>query len=574
MTSSLPKDPGQARAAAIYGQIARNPGKAWKEARAAQKTFPKSERLRFVAGLALIALGKKPEAKKQFADAIKLGTPAPDAYLNLALLSAETGRLDFALDTLERAEARFGEDVQVATARVNAYRAGGDPGGALEAAEKARAAHPEAAELQLLYAVLLSEAGRLLTAIEVLERLLERQPDHVIARINLGRFLAFTNQPAHALEVTEQAYALAPTLPVVLENLAIRRREAGDFTGAAALFSDLVALAPVQAPEALRQLADIAPETQLAALSQEIDTRAGQVRGLGRAQLGFARAAIAKRQGDDPGFARALKEANRTLAKLRPYAARADKTLHESALAQFDSEAPAPVTEAPALPATPIFIMGLPRSGTTLLERMLSAAPETSGLGEVALINRYIASRLASGTPLAAGLGDLRRDYAAYQTLAGQARWSIDKMPANYVHMGWIARAFPEARLILMQRDPRDVALSIYEAYFDDPGQNFAFTEDGIRTRLALFEETKAAWRARGIDCFDVAYEDLVSTPEATLRRIATHCGLPYDPAMLKPEDNTGSIRTASNVQARREINRDSIARWERYPDLLPGIFG
>ena len=233
------------------------------EARGALKTYPKSERVQFVAGLVLISIGKKSQARVHFANAIKLGVSKPDAYLNLAQLSAETDRLDFALETLARAQDRFPDDLRVLIARVNVFRIVGDAHHALEATNTALSAHPSSVEAIFLRAILLSENGRLLEAITALEDLLDDLPNHVDALINLGRFYAFTNQPSRGLEATERAYALSPKMPIVVQNLAIRRRENGDFLGAASSFKELISLSPAFSCEALRQLADITAEDGL-----------------------------------------------------------------------------------------------------------------------------------------------------------------------------------------------------------------------------------------------------------------------------------------------------------------------
>lgn len=575
MKNSPPKqrDIGLARATAIYRLLSSNPTLAWKESRSALKVFPKSERVQFVSGLALIARGKSTEARVHFANAIKLGTPEPDAYLNLARISAEMGRVDQALDTLDRALVRFPDDLRVMMARVQVFQIAGNASGALEATDAVLVAHPTSPDALSLRGILLAEDGRLLDAVAALEGFLTDHPDHVVALINLGRFYAFTNQPARGLEVTEHAFAISPDMPAVVENLAIRKRENGDFVGAVALFQRLISLSPEFTHSALRQMVDIVPASELGGLAMEIDRHAREARAPEqRAQLGFAQAAIAKREGDDQAFTKTLKRANQQIAKLRPYQAKADAQLHAGLREQFRAEAPQSVTD-PSLPAVPIFIMGLPRSGTTLLERMLSAAPDVVGLGEVALLNRRFTRNLADAAPLAEGMSELRSEYAEFQKIMGDSKWTVDKMPVNYMHLGWINKAFPEAKLILLRRDRKDSALSIFENYFDDAGQNFSFEEAAIMSRLNIFEDTIAEWRELGAEFLELSYEDLTGDPEGSLRKVSDYCGVPFDPAMLKPESNQGSIRTASSVQARQGVNKDSVARWKKYPDLLPKIF-
>ena len=576
MTEFNPKRPdvGLARASAIYNLLSGSPAKAWKETLGALKAFPRSERIQFVAGLVLIARGKKSEARPYFANAIKLGTPDPDAYLNLAFLSNEVGKLDFALHTLDLAQERFADELRVLMARIQILQSAGDAARALDVTNETLIIHPKATSVRLLRGILLADNGHLLDGIAALKDLLDDHPDHAIALINLGRFYAFTNQFALGLEVTEYAYGLSPDNSAVVENLAIRKRENGDFEGAAILFRKLATLSPQSACEAFRHLADIVPTSELGDLSKKIDRLGRETRSSeSRAQLEFARAALAKRQGDKVKFMQALKGANRRFSKLRPYDGEGASRLQSRIRDQYRDEQATTILS-PSLPSVPIFVMGLPRSGTTLLERMLSSAEDVAGLGEISLLNRYFAGQIVAGSTITEGLNGLRASYSEFQKNVGKSKWTIDKMPANYMHMGWINRAFPEGKIVLLRRDPKDIALSLFENYFDDAGQNFTFDEISIAHQMALFEETIREWRYLGASFIELNYEDLVSDPEASLHEVSEYCEIIFDPEMLKPEQNLNSIRTASSVQARREINGDSVSRWKKYPELLPYIFG
>ena len=159
MTEFTPKrsDVGLAKASAIYTLLSGSPAQAWKETLSALKAFPKSERVQFVAGLVLIARGKKSEARPYFVRAIKLGTPDPDAYLNLAFLSTEVGKLDFALHTLDLAQEQFADDLRVMMARIQILQSTGDAARALEATNETLSLHPKASSARLLRGILLGE---------------------------------------------------------------------------------------------------------------------------------------------------------------------------------------------------------------------------------------------------------------------------------------------------------------------------------------------------------------------------------------------------------------------------------
>ncbi|MGH1579195.1 tetratricopeptide repeat-containing sulfotransferase family protein [Planktotalea sp.] len=559
------------QANAIYQMIATSPANAWKYARKALKTFPKSERIQFVSGLAQIARGKKKEARVHFANAIKLGSASPDAYTNLAQLSAEVGLFDSALKTLDRADKKFGRTERLLSTRIAVLRMCGKIDRALATSQNLCEMVPNDPNVMLTHGLLLADNAQLMNAIRTLEHLSQQHPEHVPALLNLGRLYALTNQGALALQVTKTAFSLAPNMPECIENLALRYREQGAFSDAAQLFQQLTQKDPAIAPEAFRQLSDIAPLESLQKLRSDIKAiKAGSFNA--RAHLEFALAGIAKRLNEPKAFTQSIIHANRNMAKLRSYDADGDAQIHSSLRLRFRQE-PDLADAADPLNATPIFIMGLPRSGTTLLERMLSMAPNVAGLGEVALLNRHFAQALAKDAPFAEDFATLRAQYAKFQNAVGPAQWTVDKMPSNYMSIGWINRAFPNAKLIVLRRDPKDLALSIFENYFDDASQNFSFEEKRIQAKFALFEETLTDWRALDAQFLEINYEDLVAAPNDSMETICTYCGLPFEGAMLTPQANTGTIRTVSSVQARQGITQDSIARWTKYPNVLPRIF-
>jgi hypothetical protein len=239
----------------------------------------------------------------------------------------------------------------------------------------------------------------------------------------------------------------------------------------------------------------------------------------------------------------------------------------------------------------PLFIVGLPRSGTTLVETILSRHPDVLALGESFQIPHAVRDgrirRRATGsnTGRIELVGEVGRDWlsARAETIAkdwavragGPVRLVTDKMPDNALQLGMIAALFPRAKVIYARRQPLDIGVS---NFFQRLGQAPGFTNrlDWLGERIRLVADTMELWRgALDLDILDVSYEALVADPEPAIRRIAAFTGLNWTDAMLTPEKSTRSVRTASHWQIRQPINTRSVARWTRYePWLEPTIDG
>jgi tetratricopeptide (TPR) repeat protein len=272
--------------------------------------------------------------------------------------------------------------------------------------------------------------------------------------------------------------------------------------------------------------------------------------------------------------------ANRIRAKLAPY----DRTYFERKVDQLRARFTRDVFEARhdigVDDPTPILVLGLPRSGTTLTERIVSSHPVVAGGGEL----RYWNDQGLKGIDgdidkLARAAGELRSGYLSLLRRIGPDALRVtDKMPFNYLWIGVIHLLFPNTRIIHCRRNPVDTCLSIYSTHFSR-GWGVASERAGLvayyRQYLRLMEHWRSVIPADRL--MDVDYEQTTSDPEATARRLIAFCGLEWDDACLQPERNPDVVRTASKWQARQPIYRTSVERWRRYEpwigelrDLLP----
>lgn len=221
----------------------------------------------------------------------------------------------------------------------------------------------------------------------------------------------------------------------------------------------------------------------------------------------------------------------------------------------------------------PVFIAGLPRSGSTLIERILTAHPSVASVGESndfadsrreALIGASLPPfpRLAEALDAAA----CRRIAERYLARMPAGLRVINKMPGNFAYLGLIALAFPEARILYPRRDPMDTCLSCYCELFA-AGHPFAYDLGELGRYWKACDGLMAHWREAlpaGM-LLDVDYQALVEDPEGETRRMLAHLGLPWDPACLDFANAKGRVSTASASQVRRPIYRDSVGRSRHY---------
>ncbi len=223
--------------------------------------------------------------------------------------------------------------------------------------------------------------------------------------------------------------------------------------------------------------------------------------------------------------------------------------------------------------ATPVLILGMPRSGTTLVEQIVSNHPEVGAGGELHFWNQRGPAWHRSGaagteTPF---LAKAAADYlGVLRAIAPRAARVTDKMPFNFLWAGLIHLAFPRAIIIHCRRAAVDTALSIHQTHFH-PSLAFPTGGDELVMYFRSYQRLIDHWRSvLPPDRFiEVDYEELTRAPEPVIRRIIAACGLDWHDACLRPESNPQAVRTPSKWQARQPIYRNSVARWRRYEPWL-----
>lgn len=226
--------------------------------------------------------------------------------------------------------------------------------------------------------------------------------------------------------------------------------------------------------------------------------------------------------------------------------------------------------------ASPIFVVGMPRSGTTLVEQILSTHDDVFGAGELRDIGSIAMTlpRHAGGEPYprcvrhlapAAIRGFAQSYLRRTNELSGGASHIVDKLPANFEHLGLIALMFPGVRVVHCRRDPLDTCVSCYFQRFRSR-QEFTYRLDHLGRAYRAYERLTKHWReVLPLKVYEVDYQRLIERPEQEVRKLLTACRLTWDPKCLKFYDTARPVNTASDIQVRQPLFRSAIGRWRNY---------
>ena len=392
------------------------------------------------------------------------------------------------------------------------------------------------------------------------------------------------------MEHFRAAACIDPRSALPLVNIGNIYQELGDLKGAEAVYRNALLLQP-DSGLAYARLATLVranlPEVDRAEL--EIRLSDPTVPTQLRARLLFALAHVLDARGDYSRASELLREANALTLEnaigYRAYEADRHSEFAKKIIRRFTSSRFRKLGGG-NLSRSPIFVFGMPRSGTTLTEQILSSHKDVFGAGELRLVRRTF-----EAMPGAIGLTRRpidcvprltdstieilsSRHLEQLNSLNDEGREMIvDKMPDNYMYLPLIMKMFPNAKLFYCIRDPRDVATSCWMTDF----RSIRWANDfkDIATRINTHREIMRHWRSEyGAEIMEVHYEETVENVECAARRIIEACGLPWDPACLEFYRTARRVRTASVTQVRQPIYRKSVARWRNYQEELAEMFG
>jgi tetratricopeptide (TPR) repeat protein len=572
-------------------------------------------------GVAYQALKKFDEAIACFRRAIKLGPNHAEAHNNLANALRAQGKPREAIASWRRAAALQPNYVD---ARLNMAIALGQLGDTEESVACLREVlrlRPDRADYCNNLAAALRMQGKVDEAIACYRRAIELDPNFPLPHNNLGNVLQEQGQLEEACRCYQRAIELKPDLAAAYVGLASTRNEQGNSAEAIGHYLRVIQIEPGLAAAhcnlgiVLEEQGDFAGAERCFRTAIAVDFRYAaahaELANLLRGALPAADAAALRRLLTDPGLTQEQKAALHfglvqvfdargahneaaehailanalRLAQWRSAGEAYDAAVHsgfvDRIIARFTPEFFARVRGFGVQSERPVFLVGLPRSGTTLLEQILAGHSRVFGAGELALARDAYAAACDDGKDRgmqASGLDreDIQRlalrHLDALQRRNATALRVVDKMPDNYLYLGFLAALFPWARFIHCRRDLRDVAVSCWMTNFravrwaSDPGD--------IAARFRDYQRLMDRWReVLPAPIFDVSYEETVTDLEAVARRLVACCGLEWEPGCLAFHRGQRTVRTASSVQVRQPLYTTSVGRWRHYEQALATLF-
>lgn len=495
-----------------------------------------------------------------------------------------------------------------------------DWNGALRVAAKLIPLAPKDAGVYYVAGLCNLETQQMTQAIACLRKAEQLAPQRVHYIVQLARAFNMVNRNRDAKEAADRASALSPTDPSTLDTLGVVYSQIGSYLSAVDAFQKVVERVPDHAPyrynlatslvtaghldaaevqinacleldprywRAHMTLAHLRRQTlddnhvdQLNKLLESADREQGNP-----AELICLNMALAKEYEDLADYPKALGHlvtGKSVGGQERGYVIGRDERIFRAITDSFDE--PIRGDSAGYESAEPIFVIGMPRTGTTLVDRIISSHPEVESAGE--LLNFGISVKQISGTTsssiidldtiIGARQADWRKLGETYllstRPGTGARPHFVDKLPHNFLYAGFIARALPNAKIVCLRRNPMDTCLSNFRQLFAPKSPYFDYSFDLLDTGryFVLFDRLMAHWeKVFPGRILQIQYEQLVDNQENISRRIIEFCGLPWTDACLRFEENPSPVATASAVQVRAPMYRSAMQRWKKYGEQL-----
>jgi tetratricopeptide (TPR) repeat protein len=429
----------------------------------------------------------------------------------------------------------------------------------------------------------LKEQNRFEESIECFKRVIELEPDNAQAHFQLAAALAPAALTYRAIESYEKALALQPRFPGAKLGLGHVLKTVGRQEEAIEAYRECIRLRPDNG-ESYWSLANLKTyrltDDDIAAMEKSL-TNEG-LTDQSRVNFLYALAKAHEDQGDFDGAWEYYAEGNATQRRLEKYDPVQTEVLHDSVIDVFSAELLRDKGAIGNTDRSPIFIIGLPRSGSTLIEQILASHSQVEGTSELPYVGRVATSlnrNRADGVnypeavrELAAehfqALGRQYLEFAGLHRTEGKPRF-IDKMPNNFPSVGFLHLILPNAKIIDARRHPLDACLSCYRQLFAK-GQTFTYDLIDIGEYFLEYERMMDHWHAvLPGKVITLQYEEVVGNFEVWVRRLLEHCELPFEEACLRFYETDRPVRTASSEQVRQPIHARSIGFWKNYADKL-----
>ena len=546
---------------------------------ALSKDFPNNPLLLNISGVCYAGLSLMDDAVKSYEKAVAIKPDYADAHFNLGNILRDLGELDGAIKSFvktieimpEYDEAQYNLGVTLQEL--------GQLDEAIEQYEKALSINPENADLILNLGFIYQSLGQIDEAIEQYDNALTFDPDNAKVLNNLGNAHNDLGQLDVAIKYYEKALAIKPDYADVYYNLGFIYQDLGQVDLAIKQYEHAVAINDYA--EAYHSLSYLKKYTfndpQISRMESLLSS--DNLSQSERIQLCLALARVNEGLGKQDEFFKYLDEGNSLRKKELNYSIDQSSEVHSTIKRLFNSLPPSIIESKSFNPSElcPIFIVGMPRSGTSLVEQIISSHQEVYGAGELdtitklasPIIKNFLAGDINHLTEQA--LLFIREEYLDMLSQFNTSENIItDKLPLNFQYIGFIFSAFPDAKIVHLKRDARATCWSNYKYYFKNKENGYSYNFDDLARFYGLYIDLMDFWHELYPNqIYDMCYEDLTINQEEETRKLLEYCELDWDENCLNFHTNKRAVKTISTLQVRQKMYQGSSEAWKKHEAYL-----
>ena len=464
-----------------------------------------------------------------------------------------------------------------------AFQGQGKLQNAVQAFDKAIQFMPDYVEAHSNRGVALRDLGQLEEAVRSYDKAIQFKPDYVEAHSNRGVALRALGQLEEAVRSYDKAIQFKPDYAEAYRNRGTALSDLGQLEEAVRSYDKAIQFKPdyAEAHYNLSSLKKYESNDAQIGVMESLFTNI-ECRESDRMHLCFALAKAYEDLGEYDKSFNYLKEGNYLRKKELKYNIDNDRRLVTKIIGLFSTGSlPFDVSPEGSSSIQPVFIVGMPRSGTSLVEQILASHTKVYGAGELETINKLVIPILSNLPDQNINKNGDKLSQNAIQTLHDSyikvlsalkvpEKIITDKMPLNFRFLGFILSAFPEAKIINLNRDPRATCWSIYKHYFSSKGNEYAYDIVDLVEFHKIYIDMMSFWRQRfPYNIYDLCYEDLTENQEEETRSLLMFCDLEWEERCLNFHKTKRVVKTASAVQVRKKLYKGSSEAWRKYEKHL-----
>ena len=540
--------------------------------------FPSSSSLYNISGAVYKGLGQLDASVGAYKKALSIKPDYAEAYYNMGVILKHQGKLEEAIEACNKALVIKPDNAEAYNNMGIALQEQGKLEESIEAYNKALAIKPDYADAYYNMGGTLQEQRKLEDALEAYNKALAIKPDYAEASNNMGGTLKEQGKLEEAIEAYNKALAIKPDYAEAYNNMGVTLQNQGKPEAATEAYNKALAIKPDYAG-AHRHLSTVTKYNPNDPQINEVDELL-QRQNLNKSDRCYLHYTYAKMK-EDLGDLSVAFDNYVAGGELRQKLLTYDFTQDQKLFSKIKNTAPqfkdvALNLSREAIKHTPIFILGMPRSGTTLIEQIISSHTQVTGAGELGYLSRFGTKLIAGLTaPTVEAISVFRERYLTglAKRANGQAFVTV-KMPQNFQYIALICAAFPEAKVIHVQRDAKAICWSNFKHYFVANGLGYSYSLADTVEYYGLYKDLMHFWSQSYSDrIYNLDYDKLTENQEPETRRLIEYLELNWQDACLAPQKNKRSVKTASQHQVRQKVYQGSSQAWRKYEPFLNGVF-